>query len=444
MPTYEYQATKADGVTETGLVFGTSLDGVARDLQTKGLTVTRIGLAAGSGDPLAGVGAVAPPRSEVPRSESPRRTESASVQIPVTEEVLEHGPPTGERSYMETSVWGPLVGGVDLTHLAFFFRQGGTMLQAGVPIGQTVNTLSGQARSPKLASILRETVGHVEAGRPMSAAFQRYPEVFSTVVISVLRAGETGGFVDSAMHTIADYLDQEVELRRLYKKVTFYPKLQLAASAVIIIGANLIIQSVAPGAKGLHSPLTTPATWVVLGPILVLLFLFSRVGLANPRVRYNWDAIVARLPYIGTTLRQVAMARFGRAFAALYASGVPIAPALRMSADACGNEYLRALIHPAPERLEGGAGVTETLRSTSAFSPIVLDMVQTGETTGDLDGMLGKMSEFYVAEAEVRQIKLGQVFGVVVALAVAIYIGYIVVTFWSEYGQGVSGQINNT
>lgn len=433
MPTFEYQATKADGTVESGLTFGASLDGVARELQAKGLTVTRVGLATATGDPLAG--------APVRRPETPANVHGRTPEAAPTAQA---GPPTEERSYFETSVWGPLAGGVDLKHLAFFFRQGGTMLNAGVPIGQALNTLAGQARSPRLATILRETVAHVEVGNPMSAAFQRYPEVFSTVVLSVLRAGETGGFLDASMHTIADYLDQEVELRRLYKKVTFYPKLQLAASAVIIVGANLIIQSVAPGAKGLHSPLTTPATWIVLGPILVLLFLFTRVGLANPRVKHNWDAVIANLPYIGNTMRQVAMARFGRAFAALYASGVPIGPAIRMSADACGNEWLRSKIHPAPERLEGGAGVTETLRATDAFSPIVLDMMQTGETTGDLDGMLGKMSEFYVAEAEVRQVKLGQVFGVVVSLVVAIYIGYIVITFWSEYGQGTSQMISDT
>lgn len=431
MPTFEYQATKQDGTVETGLTFGASLDGVARDLQAKGLTVTRVGLAAALGDPLAS-------------SAPPHRVESSAAAAEAAPSAMEIGPPTEQRTYFQTSVAGPLVGGVDLSHLAFFFRQGGTMLAAGVPIIQSLTTLAGQARSPKLASILRETVGHVEAGRPMSAAFQRYPEVFSSVILSVLRAGEAGGFVEDAMHTIADYLDQEIELRRLYKKVTFYPKLQLVASAIIIVGANMIIASIAPGAKGLSSPLTTPATWLVLGPILVALFLFFRVGLANPRVRYNWDAFVAHIPYLGNTMRQVAMARFGRAFAALYRSGVPIAPAIRMSADACGNEYLRALIHPAPARLEGGAGVTETLRATNAFSPIVLDMVHTGETTGDLDGMLGKMSEFYVAEAEVRQIKLGQVVGIAVALLVAIYIGYIVVSFWSGYAGGTTQMINDT
>ena len=428
MPTFEYEAQKEDGSVETGLAFAASLDRAARDLESKGLRVTRVGLAA-TNDPLAAAPApVARPR----RVETPAAAPS------------EAGPPTEERSYLQTSVYGPLAGGVDLTHLAFFFRQGGTMLAAGVPMMQTLNTLAGQARSPRLGTILRETVGHVEAGRPMSAAFQRYPEVFSSVVLSVLRAGETGGFLDSSMHTIADYLDQEAELRRLYKKVTFYPKLQLGASAVIIVGANLIIQSLAPGAKGLSSPLTTPATWIVLGPILVFLFLFSRVGLANARVRFNYDAVVANLPYIGTTMRQVAMARFGRAFAALYAAGVPVAPAIRMSADACGNEYLRTAIQPAPERLEGGAGITETLRATGAFSPIVLDMVGTGETTGDLDGMLGKMSEFYVAEAEIRQVKLGQVFGVLISLLVAIYIGYIVITFWTGYAGGATQAVGDT
>src|SRR4051812_6640913 len=100
MPTYEYQATKTDGESVTGLVFGSSLDGVARELQTKGLTVTRIGLAASAGDPLAGGGGIAAPvkRIEAPRSER---------VTPFAEEAPHHGPPTEERSYMETSVWGP-------------------------------------------------------------------------------------------------------------------------------------------------------------------------------------------------------------------------------------------------------------------------------------------------------------------------------------------------
>ena len=421
MPTFEYQATKADGSPESGLVFGASIDAVAGDLRAKGLSVTRLGVASSAGDPLGGV---------------------APIRADGTERVAQPLP-TEERSYFQTSVAGPLVGKVPLNDLAFFFRQGGTMLQAGVPFVQSLNTLAGQSRNPKLATILHEATGYVENGKPLSECFQRYPEAFGAVILSLLRAGEEGGFLDSAMTSIADYLDQEIELRRLYKRVTFYPKLQVVASIVIILGANAILASIKPGSKGLSSPLTTPATWIVLTPILVAVFLFLRVGLANPRIRYNWDAFVSRVPYLGNTMRQIAMARFGRAFAALYRAGVPMVRSLQLSADACGNEYLRAMMQPSLQRVREGESITVALRETGAFSPIVMDMVATGESTGNLDAMLQKVGDFYIAEAEVRQVQLGYAVGVLLGLLVAIYIGYIVVTFYTGFGNEVTNQIKD-
>ena len=421
MPTFEYQATKPDGSPDTGLVFGTSLDAVAGDLRARGLNVTRLGVATAAGDPLAEV--VAP---------APKRTEGVREAQPL---------PTEDRGYFATSVAGPLVGTVPLTDLAFLFRQGGSMLQAGVPIVQSLNTLANQSRNGKLKSILHETTGYVENGRPISESFQRYPEVFGPVIVSLLRAGEEGGFVDSVLTNIADYLDQENELRRLYKRVTFYPKLQVVASIVIVLGANAILASIKPGARGLSSPLTTPSTWFWLAPLIVAIFLFLKVGLANPRIRFNWDAFVSHIPYLGNTMRQLAMARFGRAFAALYRAGVPMVRAIGLSADACGNEYLRARMQPAMQRVREGEGITVALRDTGAFSPIVLDMVGTGESTGNLDAMLQKVGDFYIAEAEVRQVQLGYAVGVLLGLLVAIYIGYIVISFYTGFGADVTEQI---
>ena len=421
MPTFEYQATKPDGSPDTGLVFGASLDAAAGDLRARGLNVTRLGVATAAGDPLGGGAAPAPKRTEGVREAQPL--------------------PAEERSYFATSVAGPLVGTVPLTDIAFLFRQGGSMLQAGVPIVQSLNTLANQSRNGKLKGILHETTGYVENGRPMSESFQRYPEVFGPVIVSLLRAGEEGGFVDSVMTNIADYLDQENELRRLYKRVTFYPKLQVVASILIVLGANAILASIKPGARGLSSPLTTPSTWLWLGPLIVAVFLFLRVGLANPRIRFNWDAFVSHIPYLGNTMRQLAMARFGRAFAALYRAGVPMVRAIELSADACGNEYLRARMQPAMQRVREGEGITVALRDTGAFSPIVLDMVATGESTGNLDAMLQKVGDFYIAEAEVRQVQLGYAVGVLLGLLVAIYIGYIVISFYTGFGADVMEQI---
>lgn len=431
MPTFEYQAQSASGAIESGLVEGATLDGVVQDLASKGLKVTQIGFSTpGSAPSFAG-----PPQAQAPYGYE----RSAPVQEQGRGPQFNLPPDLQQRSYLATSVWGPLVGQVPLTDLSFFFRQAATMFRAGVGMSQSLNTLASQGRNPKLTGIVREMSRAVDQGLPMSVVMQRYPEVFSGVMLSVLRAGEEGGFLDQALTTISDYIDQEVELRNLYRRVTFWPKLEIAASIVVILAANAIIAAVGrPGSMTLSSPLTTLTTWYVLGPLIVIIFLFLRVGLANPRIRYNWDAFLVTVPYAGETLRYLAMAKFGRAFSALHQAGVPMERSLRMSADACGNEYLRAKIYPASRRLQEGEGITETFASTQAFSPIVMDMVRTGEMTGEVDKMLTRSSDFYIEESKVRQHQLATVVGVFVMFLVACYIGYLVITFWMQYSSGLA------
>lgn len=463
MPTFEYQAHTAEGQAVRGTLFAISLDQALRDLSGKGMQVQNIGLAVVPGDPLSFAGngvpanSVSPVRTRVPagtviagtnptdsggpsgdyeRGLAPGPQEIPRHEVPGNgyrpTSYVEEGPSTQQRSYMATSVWGPLVGQVPLTALSFFFRQGSTMFEAGVPMVQALETLSGQSQSPKFKGIVKEIVGHVKAGRPMSVGMQRYPEVFSPIVISLVRSGEEGGFLSDAMGSVADYLEREIELRNLYKRVTFMPKLQVVISIIIIIGANAIIDSLG-GKEKLSSPLTTASTWYWLTPLIVATFLFVKVGLANPTIKYGWDTFMSFVPYIGNTMRQLAMAKFGRAFGALYKGGVPVQKSLLMAADACGNEFLRARMYTAGGKLEAGEGIGETFRSTHAFSPIVLDMVSTGETTGNVDLMINKMAEYYEDEAATRSVKTGQMTGVLLGLLVAIYIGYIIINFWSGH-----------
>ena len=316
------------------------------------------------------------------------------------------------------------------------------MLHAGVPFVQSLNTLAGQSRSPKLKTILHEATGYVENGRPLSECFQRYPEAFGAVILSLLRAGRGGRL---PRHGDGQHRRLPGTRRSSFGGCTSgspsIPSSRSSRRSSSSWARNAILASIKPGAKGLSSPLTTPSTWIVLTPIIVGIFLFLRVGLANPRIRYNWDAFVSRIPYLGNTMRQVAMARFGRAFAALYRAGVPMVRSLQLSADACGNEYLRAMMQPSLQRVREGESITVALKETGAFSPIVMDMVATGESTGNLDSMLGKVGDFYIAEAEVRQVQLGYAVGVLLGLLVAIYIGYIVISFYTGFGNDVTEQI---
>jgi len=169
----------------------------------------------------------------------------------------------------------------------------------------------------------------------------------------------------------------------------------------------------------------------------VTLFLFSRVGLANPRVKYNYDAVISNIPYLGGIMRQLAMARFGRAFGALHRGGVPMQRTVQLASDACGNEWLRSLMQPASKNIEAGGGIAETFQSTGAFSPIVLNMVATGETTGKLDQMVDKMADYYEDEAETKSTQLAKIVGVIVTLLVCIYIAIIVINFWTGYSAGL-------
>lgn len=455
MPTFEYQAQRNDGSATSGIVFAAGLDAAIQELSQRGLSVSSIQQARSLGDPLANMGASNPMAGQNPTLSAPSgQATEQHVSIPpyqtgsygeqVTHESVVKGPPTEQRSYMATSVAGPLVGKVSLAILSFFFSQLATMLNAGVPYVQALDTLSKQQRDPRFKKVVTELRDHVQAGRPISVGMQRYPEVFSPIMMSIVRVGEEGGFLDSALKQTAEYIDQEIELRNLYRRVTFYPKLQLALSAIIILATNAILAAIKPGSKGLSSPLTTASTWFWLAPLIIFTFLFLRVGLANFRIRYVWDAVISYIPYLGKTMRMLAMAKFGRSFGALYRSGVPMTKSIKLAADSCGNEYLRALILPASTRIESGAGVTETLVTTGAFSPIVIDMMRTGESTGNLDGMLHKVADYYEEDSKVRATQMGHVFGVFIFLCVAVYIGFIVVSFYSGMASGYLDQVNGT
>jgi type IV pilus assembly protein PilC/MSHA biogenesis protein MshG len=325
----------------------------------------------------------------------------------------------------------------------FFYRQFGTLMKAGVPIVQALTTLASQAGHPKLKRIILEMRDRANRGVPISQTLARYPEVFSPIELGLVRSGEEGGFFDESLTQVANYLERDIALRNLYRRITFPQKIQVAASFVVILATNAIIDSIRKDSQHLSSPLTNVGTWYWLGPLLLAVFLFLRVGLANPSIRYLWDLVTIHLPGMGKMLREIASAKFGRAFGALYRAGLPLGKALRLSADATGNEFMRSRIYPMATRLESGGGLAATFRESRAFSPIVLDMIQTGETTGNVEEMLTKMAEFYEDEAQTKSTQVANFTGVLIGLGVGVYIGFIVISFWTQYAQGLQREVGD-
>jgi type II secretory pathway component PulF len=428
MPNFDYTATHDDGRTVSGTASGDTIQVVIQNLALQGLLVEKIQPVQNFSDPIPAE-FTAPSRVERPLNPVTTPVYDPST-VPSAAPLRTHEGPAGDRrSYFQTNIWGPLAGTIPLTDLMNFFRQFAAMENAGVPRFQSLATLIQQTRHPKLQRIVREMAEAAQSGQPVSAPMQRYPEVFSPMMISLLRAGEEGGFVVKSLQQIAMYIEQEVQLRNLYRKATLYPKSVIFSSIGIIFLANTIIASLGQS-NFIYSPLTQANILIVAIGIVVGLFLYFRIGLANPRIRYNWDGFLLHVPYLGPTLHQFAMAKFGRALAALYDGGVPVARSVQLSADACGNEYLRSKIYPAGPKLEQGDGLAGTLAATGALAPVAVSMLQTGETSGNVEGMLSKTSDYFEEEAKSRAHQLATITGVLCLIAVAVYVGFIVIHFF--------------
>ncbi len=414
MPLFQYTGTDPAGRPTQGTVYGASLESVLKDLSSKGFQITQAGLSVDEPPPAA--------RPESPRMEAPP-VEYRAVDENTVPPELE------ERPKFVTGVVGPLAASVPLSVLTFFFRQASTMLEAGVGPHDTFSTLARQRGLGPIKSILDEAARNAMAGHPLSATLQRYPETFTPMMLSVLRAGEQGGFMGASMGQIADYLDREIELRNLIRRVTIYPKLVLGASVIVIFAANQIIASLAPDSKiRLTSPLTNPAFWVVMIPVLIIGFVVFRIAGANSRYQFNRDQILRAVPGFSGLHIKFSTAKFGVALGTLYRAGIPIRQAIGLASDASGSEYVRSKIHEKLPMLEAGLGITDTLRASGVFNDIVLNMCDTGERTGNLDLMLDKLSKYYEEEATTRSIQMAYLLGVVMLLVVGAYVGYIYIS----------------
>jgi len=337
----------------------------------------------------------------------------------------------------------PLFGGAPLKDLALFFRQLATMLSAGVPIFQALDTLGNQRRHPRLRRAILDIRDSVLAGERISDAFDRHPALFSPIIRAMIRVGESGGVLEQSLRQIADYLENDLELRRLLSRVTFYPKLVLVLVIPILMAPSLLLRLLGhSGGSALTDALASFATNVLLTLFVTLavLWVAFRLALRSQTFRWLWGLITVSIPWLGFTIRQLALARFGRALSALYNTGLPLSQAIRIAADACGNEYLASQLKPASSKIEAGISITQSLREARVLPQMVLDMVATGENTGELGFMMEKVAEYYEEEGKVRSHQAGHIFGVVVYLMVALFVLIILITFYTGYFSSLLSQ----
>jgi len=312
----------------------------------------------------------------------------------------------------------PKVGHIDLL---LFSRQIHTLLKAGVPILRALTGLQEAAINPAMKTVIGDVRESLEAGRELSVALSRHPEVFSNFYVSMVRVGEATGLLDEIFLRLFEHLEFERFMREQVKSALRYPMFVVIAMAVAIVVINLfVIPAFAKVFQGFGAelPLMTRillgfsefmvVSWpYMLGGLIVAIFVF-RAWVATPQGNYQWDGLIMRFPIAGKIVRKAALSRFARSFALGMRSGVPIMQALSNSAQTVGNSFIARAIEGMRENVERGESVLRAAISVRIFTPVVLQMVAVGEESGALDDMMEEIGQMYQQEVEYELKTLGQ------------------------------------
>lgn len=397
MATFHYEAKDTNGRTVSGIIEAAEPRGAAGALREQGLWATRI-------EPM-GVAA--------------RPADTGDTD------------PPGAQQRIDIA---PFLISVPLPTMAMMYRQFATLMDAGVPIGQAMETLSRQTNHPRLKSLLRECAEAVNAGQPLSTVLERHPSTFTSIQLELVRAGETSGNIDIMAHRIADYLEKEIEVRRRLKRETLYPKIVLFVAGLV----TLLLGFLSAGTKGLIGQLTFAA---LVGGTVFAGWWLARYLNQFPALGARWDHLKLLIPGTGGVTRRYATARFTRALGTLYAGGVLIPRAMEAAARACGNRAIGQQILTNVGSLNTGGGIAEMLERSALLSPMAVQMARTGEQTGSLDDMMEKVADYLESEADTKSHQLAVFAGVAALLIAGMVVLYIAVSF---YGGQMNTLIKNT
>jgi type IV pilus assembly protein PilC len=302
---------------------------------------------------------------------------------------------------------------VKLKDLSVFARQFATMIDAGLTMLRALTIMSEQVEKPELRRVLRQVKDDLEAGMSLSSSFAKSPDVFPTLMVSMTRAGEAGGFLDVAMRQIADNFEAEVKLRQKIKAAMTYPVVVFVLAILMCIGMLIFVvpvfQSMFEGLGG-ELPLPTKVLVflsstmrfllpVVIGISVVGLWLWRKFG-KTPQVRNVVDPLKLRLPVFGDLSAKLALARFARNLSTLLSSGVPVLQSLDIVGDTTGSVVIARALRDVQESVSRGETVAVPLSRHPVFPPMVVQMIASGEETGAIDQMLAKIAQFYDEEVE--------------------------------------------
>ncbi|HEX4056278.1 MAG TPA: type II secretion system F family protein [Tepidisphaeraceae bacterium] len=337
------------------------------------------------------------------------------------------------------------IGGVPRKQLVMFTRQLSTLQDAGLPILRSLQILEQQQRPGLLKAIIGGVADEVEGGGTLSDAMAKFPKGFDKLYVNMINAGEAGGVLDLILARLAEFMEKAAKLKKKVIGAMIYPCVVISIAVGVV---SLIMVVVIPKFQGIFHDFHTelpPVTqllltisywfaseygwaYVLVSPIAIVL-LIKLIRLSEGG-KYLIDAVKLKIPILGGILGKTAIARFTRTLGTLISAGVPILDAINITKETCGNEvYTRALskVHDA---IREGESMADPLRATKVCDALVVNMIDVGEETGDLDKMLIKVADNYDSDVDVLVSSLISVLEPVMVVVLGVIVGFIVVALF--------------
>lgn len=339
---------------------------------------------------------------------------------------------------------GGFGGSVKDKDIVVFTRQFATMIDAGLPLVQGLDILSGQVENKTLAKALAAIKSDVEGGSTYADALRKYPRIFSELYVNMIAAGETGGILDTILSRLAGYIEKAMKLKKKVKGAMIYPA--VVTTVAVLVVAVIMIFVVPVFSKmfiSLGGTLPLPTKIVIglsrfmggIGGALILGLIVATVIFIVQTRRTEkgkkvTDAIMLKLPIFGGILRKVAVAKFTRTLGTLVSSGVPILDGLEITAKTAGNKVIEYSVMDVRKAVSEGKTLAEPLSRAKVFPPMVNHMIAVGESTGALDAMLNKIADFYDDEVDSAVSNLTAMLEPMLIVFLGTTVGFVVVSMY--------------
>ncbi len=333
--------------------------------------------------------------------------------------------------------------GIKTRDVVIFTRQFATMINAGLPLVQSLEILAEQTENEAFQKIIREVLYDVESGNTLADAMAKHPKAFSKLFVSMVSAGEAGGILDTILLRLAVFLEKADALTRKVKGAMIYPGVVLsvavAAVAILLIFVIPTFQQMF-AAAGVPLPLPTQIVialsdflqnywWAVIGAAVAIFFAL-RQYYKTDQGELVIDSILLRLPILGDVQRKAAVARFTRTLGTLVSSGVAILDGLEITAKTAGNRVIQDAVMNSRSSIAGGDTISGPLKESGAFPPMVVQMINVGEQTGGLDEMLSKIADFYDDEVDAAVSALLSVLEPIMIVVLGVVVGGMIVAMY--------------